>query len=331
MNKNTFSKLTIFFFLLHRLDAYEISEVILTPKDIRQYEVLKSQESLWENGCKIAKESKPRMLTIQTQLLFDKPEMYEQIMGKVEKGYINLKCESGVSSIIYLKLTDSAAAKSGYEFLKGLIWGEEGRSRRHPERLAKYGNIIALFSSEKPGMVDYLQLGKIIYSDIPRDTLAKIRETHACDKPENEDYCQALQAISRYKGSVLPKSFANGLFAKVWHLKPDKPPQFSYMYGKIQAGKIAMRDVSPDNDRESAEMAAMMKGTMPPTKELLQFVSTIKLDFVGIEKYQGSYRTAFGGNLVSLYPMGDKVFFIVTADHFLEEPGSTIVGYFNAP
>lgn len=313
------------------VNAYEISDIIITAKDIRQYDVLKSQESLWENSCIITKEAKPRVLTIQTQLLYDKPEMYEQIMGKVEKRYANLKCESGSSSIIYLKFNDTNTAKASYDFLKGLIWGEGGRSKRHPERLGRYGNIIAIFSSERAGMIDYLQLGKIIYSNVPSDILSTIRAKYGCDKPESEEYCQALLEIPKYKASPFPKSFSDGVFAKVWNLKPGKGAESSYMYGKVQNGKIGMRDVSPDNDRERAEMDAMMKGTMPPTKELLQFVASLKMEYLDLEKYQGSYRTTLGGNLISLYPIGKKVYFIVTADHFADEPGGTIIGYFIEP
>ena len=330
MHRYYFPILILFFLFAESISAYEISDILIKQENIRKYDLLKSQEELWEDGCSISKEAKPKTLSIQTNMLYEKPELYEQIMGKVMKGHVNIKCASGLHSILYFKFNDLAAADTSYGFIKGLIWGEDGRSRRHPERIAKYANIITIFASAQQDIADYLQLGKIIYSDVPSEILLRIRAQNSCEKIENGDFCSALEQISGYKPSAFPKFFTHGVFAKIWRIKAGESKS-NYMYAKVQAGKIGMINVSPDNDRERAEMDSMIKGETLPTKELLNFVFTVNMQYTELEKYKGSYRTLFHGNLISLYPIGKKVYFIVTADHFSEVAGPTLIGYFTLP
>ncbi|PJZ76311.1 hypothetical protein [Leptospira neocaledonica] len=320
------------FFLLstHAIEAYEISQIVLKQEDVRKYEVLKRYDSLWESGCKVVEAGKPTILSNQVLLFYERPEIYEQIIGRVEKAHISLQCGKKISSILYFKFPNASLADKNLGFIESLIWGKEGISKLHPERIQKYSNIIAIFSSSDSSVIDYLQLGKVIYLDVPTETIEKISARYKCGKV-NSDYCEALAQIPKYRQMIFPTDSSKANFAIIWQLKPDKTVETSYLYARFEKNKIGIQDVRPDNPQEEKEMTAMMKGTLPPTKELLEFVSTLKLQYLEIENYGGSYRMHLDGNVFALYPMGKKVYFIVTAEHFDDTPNTTFVGYFLNP
>lgn len=131
------------FFSLN-LFGQNIDSLQLTAKEIPENYTFNN-----DNNC----------ISIQARILFDKPGIYEMIIGKIKNKRIqsfDSKKESGC--ILYFEFESEFKAKG---FLEGLLWGEGKPSKEHPEEYFNSGNYLVIWSFKKGSPVKKISEEKI--------------------------------------------------------------------------------------------------------------------------------------------------------------------------
>lgn len=147
--KTTTSKIlasiTFAIFFSVNLFGQNIDSLQLTAKEIPENYSVKN-----DNNC----------ISIQAQMLFDNPGIYEMIIGKVKNKRIqsfDSKKESGC--ILYFEFESEFRAKG---FLEGLLWGEGKPNKEHPEEYFSKGNYLIIWSFKKGSPVKKISEDKIM-------------------------------------------------------------------------------------------------------------------------------------------------------------------------
>ena len=326
--KIIFVTIAYFFLICFSAWSFEFADVMLKSSDIKQYPVLGDLNKWYEDGCKIEKSPKPYLISMQTSILYEKPEMYKDLIGDFKVAHVNLKCDSGDSSVMYLRFQDKSAATNGHAVLKGVVWGEKGPNRHHPERIRQFSNMIAIFSSKKPGPPDYFQFGKMTNAEPPRDELAEYRKLFACEADTAiTEACDVLSQIESYKAAPWPSKANGAYFGQAWYWAPDKKIANEFMYTSITKDSFAPRSITPDNESEATELREVLAGKRKPGKELSSYLASINPEVASIEKVGKSYRATIKGNTYCLFPIKNRIYLIVSAGHISMEPGPVLLGY----
>ena len=98
--------------------------------------------------------------SIQANLLFKNPEMYEMIYGKIKSKEIqNFESSQDSGSILYLKFENDFENEN---FIKGLIWGKSKKpTNGNPEEIFIKKNTVIIWSFEKESLLKELSKKKI--------------------------------------------------------------------------------------------------------------------------------------------------------------------------
>ena len=87
------------------------------------------------------------IISFQARLFYDKPEIYEKIIGKLKNKRIqNFDSEKDKGSILYFEFENDFERE---DFLKGLLWGGNKPSKEHPEEIYSKGKILIIWSFHK--------------------------------------------------------------------------------------------------------------------------------------------------------------------------------------
>jgi len=87
------------------------------------------------------------IISFQASLFYDKPEIYEKIIGKLKNKRIqNFDSEKDKGSIMYFEFENDFERE---DFLKGLLWGGSKPSKTHPEEIYSKGKILIIWSFHK--------------------------------------------------------------------------------------------------------------------------------------------------------------------------------------
>jgi hypothetical protein len=106
---------------------------------------------------KLTKEAK--CISIEACTFYDSPEMYEMIIGKIKRKEIqNFESKKDNGSIMYFEFDGGF---KGEGFLGGLLWGEGGPSKEHPEKYFAKGNMLVIWSFNKGSEIEKISEGKI--------------------------------------------------------------------------------------------------------------------------------------------------------------------------
>jgi len=83
--------------------------------------------------------------SIQSKILYDSPEIYEGIIGKVlNKKFQTIEMSGEIGSILYFEFDRKADEARG--FIGGLLWGGKKPNRSHPETIITKGNVMIILS-----------------------------------------------------------------------------------------------------------------------------------------------------------------------------------------
>ena len=108
--------MTVVFFLALQSKGQAIDSLKLTDKEIPE-----SYSLTDGNNC----------ISIQACLLYDKPEMYEAIIGKLKRKQMqNFSNKKENGCIMYFEFED---AFKGEGIIGGLLWGGNKPTKEHPE------------------------------------------------------------------------------------------------------------------------------------------------------------------------------------------------------
>ncbi len=83
--------------------------------------------------------------SIQSKLLYEKPDMYSLFLGKLlSKKFQTFDYKGDQGSILYLEFDKDA--ENGRKFVEGLLWGGKKPNNAHPENIITKGNIMIILS-----------------------------------------------------------------------------------------------------------------------------------------------------------------------------------------
>ena len=132
------------FFITIKSNGQNIDSLQLTDKEIPEnYSLTK------DNNC----------ISIQAYTLYDKPEMYGMLIGKLKTKKIqNFDNKKDKGCIMYFEFEDGF---KGDGFLDGLLWGGDKPTREHPEQYFAKGNFLIIWSFKKGSLITKTSKDKI--------------------------------------------------------------------------------------------------------------------------------------------------------------------------
>ena len=98
-------------------------------------------------------------ISIQACTLYDNPEMYGALIGKLKSKQIqNFDSKKDKGCIMYFEFEDGF---KGDGFLGGLLWGGNKPTKEHPEEYYAKGNFLIIWSFKKGSVVTKTSKDKI--------------------------------------------------------------------------------------------------------------------------------------------------------------------------
>ncbi len=136
--------LTFAFFLSIKIHGQNIDSLLLSEKETQEGYAFTN-----ENNC----------ISIQACTFYDKPEMYEMLIGKIKAKRIqNIDNKKDRGSIMYFQFEDDF---KGGGFLDGLLWGGDKPTKEHPEEYYTKGNILVIWSFKRGSLITKISKEKI--------------------------------------------------------------------------------------------------------------------------------------------------------------------------
>lgn len=109
-------------------------------------------------GYKLTKNN--NCISIQACIFYDKPELYESLIGKLKGKQIqSFDSKKDKGSILYFEFEDEF---KGQDFLGALLWGGDKPTKEHPEEFFAKGNFLVIWSFKKGSVVTKTSRDKII-------------------------------------------------------------------------------------------------------------------------------------------------------------------------
>lgn len=98
-------------------------------------------------------------ISIQACTLYENPDMYAAIIGKLKRKQVqNFDSKKDKGSIMYFEFEDGF---KGEGFLDGLLWGGDKPTKEHPEEYYAKGNFLIIWSFKKGSPVTKASKDKI--------------------------------------------------------------------------------------------------------------------------------------------------------------------------
>jgi len=136
--------LSVAFLFTIKLNGQSIDTLKLSDKEIPEgYSLTK------DNNC----------ISVQACTLYDNPEMYGALIGKLKSKQIqNFDSKKDKGSIMYFEFEDGF---KGEGFLGGLLWGGDKPTKEHPEEYYAKGDFLIIWSFKKGSLVTKTSKDKI--------------------------------------------------------------------------------------------------------------------------------------------------------------------------
>jgi hypothetical protein len=127
-----------------RLNGQSMDSLKLVGKEIPENYALTTK-----NNC----------LSIQACMLYDNPEMYEMLIGKLKSKQVqNFDNKKDKGCIMYFEFEDGF---KGEGFLGGLLWGGDKPTKEHPEEYYAKGKFLIIWSFKKGSLMTKTSKEKI--------------------------------------------------------------------------------------------------------------------------------------------------------------------------
>ena len=98
-------------------------------------------------------------ISIQACTLYDNPELYGMLIGKLKTKQIqNFDSKKDKGSIMYFEFEDGF---KGEGFLDGLLWGGNKPTKEHPEEYYAKGNFLIIWSFKKGSIITKISRDKV--------------------------------------------------------------------------------------------------------------------------------------------------------------------------
>ena len=139
-----FTVLSVVFLLTIKSSGQSLDTLKLSDAEIPQgYSLTR------ENNC----------ISIQACTLYDNPEMYGSLIGKLKSKQIqNFDSKKDKGSIMYFEFEDGF---KGEGFLGGLLWGGDKPTKEHPDEYYAKGKFLIIWSFKKGSLLTKASKDKI--------------------------------------------------------------------------------------------------------------------------------------------------------------------------
>jgi hypothetical protein len=128
-----------------------------TPSMGQSIDSLKLSDKEIPAGYALTKDN--NCISIQACTFYEKPEMYEVLIGKLKRKQIqNFDSKKDPGAIMYFEFEDGF---KGAGFLDGLLWGGDKPTKEHPEEYYAKGNFLIIWSFKKGSAVTKISKDKI--------------------------------------------------------------------------------------------------------------------------------------------------------------------------
>ncbi len=318
---------SLMIFLSRSLFALEVTDIAVTKNDI-----------INSGGAHI----KGRYaVSIQAYNLYDqfqKKMMSSLLPQPVKQFYISAEYNKEKSTIYYYEFKDYDSAGKVVNFIKPLIWGESRPTEMHPERIYHLNNFVVVVSSSKNRQLDQILKNRVLYLTVPESLVSSIQKRLNCGKRREVNPCTILGEFKTEKNQQLRygKSYfgyawsvsINGEirreFYEVLMLKKEKDEYYGNWF-----------PLKPDNEEEKKQITGIIKNAEKGSdlnlpEGLKDFLKGIyQRDARRIIKKTGYiYFLESKGNIAQIKFTGNKIIFLVTAEHWSGKPGPVLLGFF---
>ena len=148
-NNKSYMSRKIVFFLSFLLVAVKLNGQSIDDLKLSENEIPTDYSLVDENNC----------ISIQACTFYEKPEMFEKIIGKLkEKQIQNFNSKKDKGSIMYFEFEDNFERE---DFLKSFIWGASNPTKEHPEEIYSKGKILIIWSFNKGSKIAERSKNKI--------------------------------------------------------------------------------------------------------------------------------------------------------------------------
>jgi hypothetical protein len=97
--------------------------------------------------------------SIQPEIFYDNPDLYQGILGKVKsKDFQSFDGKGDQGTVLFFEYEDKV---KGEGFLEGLLWGGSKPTKEHPEEYLIKDNILIIWSFEKKSEIKNISRQKI--------------------------------------------------------------------------------------------------------------------------------------------------------------------------
>jgi hypothetical protein len=136
--------LAFVFLFASRSDGQSMDSLKLVGKEIPENYALTAK-----NNC----------LSIQACMLYDNPEIYGTLIGKLKSKQVqNFDNKKDKGCIMYFEFEDGF---KGEGFLDGLLWGGDKPTKEHPEEYYAKGKFLIIWSFKKGSLITKTSKDKI--------------------------------------------------------------------------------------------------------------------------------------------------------------------------
>ena len=337
-------------------------DVILRESDLKEYPPFGFHSIPFDSDCTIVARPESSKVSKSEEFFLKTDELTKKgsIRPIIEKTSLYIKCKSGVAGIYYLKFTNNRQSAESYEFASKFIWGnkqgfssldrlsfhisEDPKNLPDPslDRLTVFEDYMILVSFPEIHPGDFFLKNKLGHAGIPNESLERYRTHFTCKSNEANSACDTLKILaSENTGVASPLPSDAVLVGEFWLLDKNEKWQKSYAFTKLTSisGKQSIgifKNLIPDNAAEEAEYKAILSGTGSPSKGLMDFIRSEKMEMRQLKQDGGVYYMVTGPsahsypNMFLIRTTNNRLVFAMFADH-LKKRHLVMFGYLILP
>ncbi|MBX7147719.1 hypothetical protein K1X76_01425 [bacterium] len=215
-------------------------------------------------------------ISLQFNTLLE-PGIVDGLFTIVKKEQTTYQCAGSKVGVIVIDYPDATNAKSALSFLEGFIWGPQGRSAMHPERIYQQDNSIVLLSSAQTSVLDNA------FANTPPSLSKAVSDLYTLLKcPAGVK--EACTTLNEFQNASMPQTLKPAYFTLAQGITLNgkgeilSKPFMAFMSdNKAGVPKLDVYDIYPENQDEikftTGYIASLKEGKRDTQNPLHQFMA----------------------------------------------------------